>query len=156
MEGFRLEAEVHIVTGSLGAFSTIRRCLKLAEIDRYRLVMSTLAAAEATVTPSERELGVVVVDLGHALTGVACFAGGDEYSTLKVGRRHLTNDLAVLFRRNAVRPGGAAPARTRPRPARARRRPRRSTSCRSARAGPQRPAAATSAASGRGRRDGGR
>lgn len=99
MEGFRLEAEVHIVTGSLGAFNTVRRCLKLAEIDRHRLVMSTLAAAEATVTPDERELGVVVVDLGHALTGIACFADGAvvHTDTLKVGGRHLTNDLAVLF-----------------------------------------------------------
>lgn len=99
MEGFRLEAEVHIVTGSLGAFNTVRRCLKLADIDRYRMVMSTLAAAEATVTPDERELGVVVVDLGHALTGVACFADGAivHTGTLKVGGKHLTNDLAVLF-----------------------------------------------------------
>ncbi len=99
MEGFRLHSSVHVVTGSQAAFNNLRRCVGMAEIAPARFVLSTLAAAEATLTPDERELGVVVMDMGHAVTGVACYREGAlvHSATVGLGGRHLTNDLAVMF-----------------------------------------------------------
>jgi len=99
MEGFRLEAEVHIVTAAASALANLRRCLALAETGPTSLVMSTLAAAEATLTADERQLGVFVVDLGASSTGLACFHENTPVHTavLPVGGRHMTNDLALVL-----------------------------------------------------------
>lgn len=99
MEGYRLEAAVHIVTAAHSALANLRRCLELAEVAPTGLTMSTLAAAEATLSDDERELGVVVIDLGASLTGLACYADGSLCHTavLPVGGRHMTNDLGVVF-----------------------------------------------------------
>ncbi len=99
MEGSRLEANVHVVGANAAAISAIRRCLDLAQVGPARLVLSTLAAAESTLDRDERELGVVVVDLGHAVTGVACYSAGSLIHTavLPIGGRHMTNDLAIFL-----------------------------------------------------------
>ena len=99
MEGCQLSTEVHIVTAGTAPLAAVRRCLAMAETGPARLVMSTLAAAEATLTADERRLGVFVVDLGHACTGLACFHDGTALHTavLQVGGRHMTNDLAVVL-----------------------------------------------------------
>lgn len=99
MEGHRLEAEVHIVTASSSALANVRRCLQLAEVKPMGMVFSTLAAAEAALTRDERELGVFLVDLGAAATGMACYRGGSlvDSAVIPVGGRHMTNDLAVLL-----------------------------------------------------------
>jgi cell division protein FtsA len=71
----------------------------LAEVGPVTLALSTLAAAEAVLTPDERELGVVVVDLGAATTGLACYVDGAlaHSAVLPLGGRHMTNDLAVVL-----------------------------------------------------------
>jgi len=99
MEGYRLEADVHIVSASSAALNTVRRCLDMADVGQNRLVVSTLAAAEAALTRDERELGVMVVDCGHSLTGIACFRGGALVytGTLPVGGRNMTSDLATVL-----------------------------------------------------------
>jgi cell division protein FtsA len=99
MEAFQLESSVHVVTASQSALNNLRRCLDLAEVAPARLALSTLAAAEASLTEDERQLGVVVADFGHAVTGVACYQEGAlvHSATIGLGGRHLTNDLAVVF-----------------------------------------------------------
>jgi cell division protein FtsA len=99
MEGYRLEADVHIVTAGTAPLSAIRRALAMAETGPVTLVMSTLAAAETTLTEDERRLGVFVVDLGAATTGVACYTDGalTHTAVLPLGGRHMTNDLAVVL-----------------------------------------------------------
>ncbi|MCB0215605.1 MAG: cell division protein FtsA [Chloroflexi bacterium] len=99
MEGHRLDADVHIVTASSAALANLRRCLKMAELLPEALVFSTLAGAEATLTPDERQLGAFVLDLGASETGLACYRDNATLhcATLPIGGRHLTNDLAVLL-----------------------------------------------------------
>lgn len=99
MEGYRLEAEVHIVTGATAALSNVRRCLQLAEVAPDSLVFTPLAAAEAALTRDERELGVLLVDLGAALTGLAAYKDGAlvHSAVVPVGGRHMTNDLGVIL-----------------------------------------------------------
>jgi cell division protein FtsA len=71
----------------------------MAEVTPSRFTMSTLAAAEAVLTQDERELGVGVIDLGAASTGLACYVAGQLAQTvvLPVGGQHLTQDLAKVF-----------------------------------------------------------
>jgi cell division protein FtsA len=99
MEGFQLAAEVHMVTAGVGPLAAIRRCLQLAEAGPTDLVFATLAAAEATLTADERQLGVFVVDLGAATTGLACYQDGAvaHSAVLPLGGRHMTHDLAVVL-----------------------------------------------------------
>ncbi len=99
MEGYRLGALVHIVTSSGATLANLRRCLELAEVPRGSFVMSTLAAALATLTPDERELGSFVVDLGASCTGLACYREGAliHSAVLRVASSQLTNDLAVVL-----------------------------------------------------------
>ncbi len=99
MEGYRLAADVHLVTGEATSLSNLRRCLALAEVTPSRFTVSTLAASEAVLTPDEKELGVAVADLGASATGLACYVGGALVHTvvLPVGGQHLTQDLAKLF-----------------------------------------------------------
>lgn len=99
MEGYRLEVEVLIVTAAGAALGNLRRCLQLAEVQPRSLVLSTLAAAEASLTADERELGAMVVDLGASSTGLACFREGAilHAAVLPAGARHMTNDLAVVL-----------------------------------------------------------
>ena len=99
MAGYQLAAEVHIVTASSAALANLRRCLELAEVGPSELVMSTLAAGEATVTADERELGAFVVDVGTQSTGLACYHESTviHSAELPIGGRHMTNDLAVML-----------------------------------------------------------
>jgi cell division protein FtsA len=99
MEGYRLEAGVHLVSASASNLGNLRRCLELAEVAPQRLTMATLAAGEAVLTADERELGVFLVDLGASCTGVACYRDGTliHSSVIPIGGRHMTNDLAVVF-----------------------------------------------------------
>ncbi len=99
MAGCRLGATVLIVTGATAALSNIRKCLELAEVTPIALVMSTLAAAEASLSTDERELGAFVVDLGVSCTGIACFVDGAAVhcSVLEIGGKHMTSDLAIVL-----------------------------------------------------------
>ncbi|WP_299285682.1 cell division protein FtsA [Thermoflexus sp.] len=96
MYGFRLEAEVHIVTAEVGPLANLRRCIESAQIEVEEFVLSPLASAEAVITEGEREMGVALVDIGAGTTDLAIFVEGSvAYTTvIPVGGQHITNDLA--------------------------------------------------------------
>jgi cell division protein FtsA len=64
------------------------------------MVISSLAAAEATLTDTEKELGVLVADIGGGTTDIAIFVDGAVYHTavLPVGGINVTNDVAIGLR----------------------------------------------------------
>ncbi|MFN3929230.1 MAG: cell division protein FtsA, partial [Thermoflexus sp.] len=96
MYGFRLEAEVHIVTAQVGPLTNLRRCIEAAQIAVEEFVLSPLASAEAVITEGEREMGVALVDIGAGTTDLAVFVEGSVAHTavIPVGGQHITNDLA--------------------------------------------------------------
>jgi len=100
MSGIRLEAEAHIITGSSTAMRNISKCISEIGVEIDSLVFSGLASAEAVLTPTEKELGVVLVDLGGGSTAMAVFVEGAlSYSVvLPVGAKNITNDLAIGLR----------------------------------------------------------
>jgi cell division protein FtsA len=100
MAGVRLEAKVHIITGAVSAAQNIVRCADRGGLQVDELVLQQLAAAEAVLSPDERELGVTLVDIGGGTTDIAVFIDGAIYHTavISVGGEQLTNDIAVGLR----------------------------------------------------------
>ncbi len=100
MSGVRLEAEVHIVTAAVTSAQNIIKCVNRAEIEVSDIVLEQLASAEATLLPDEKELGVVLLDIGGGTTGMAIFLRGSIWhsSVISLGGEHITNDIAIGLR----------------------------------------------------------
>jgi cell division protein FtsA len=100
MLGTRLEVTVHLVTGSIVRSRTLLACVNRAGIEVVEMVFEPLAAAAAVLSPDERELGALLIDVGAGTTEAALFYDGEvQYSTvLPIGAGHFTNDLAMVLR----------------------------------------------------------
>ncbi len=100
MMGFRLEVEVHLVTGATASIQNLRQCIRSVNIEINELVAQPLASSEAVLTPEEKETGVVLMDSGGGTTDVAIFVEGGIWHTsvLPVGGANLTNDIAFGLR----------------------------------------------------------
>lgn len=100
MTGVRLEVETHIVTGSTTAIKNITKCVGEVGCDVGGMVFSGLASAVAVLSDTEKELGVVLIDIGGGTTDVAVFVEGalSYSSVLPVGAKNVTNDLAIGLR----------------------------------------------------------
>jgi cell division protein FtsA len=98
--GVRLEGSVHLVTVANGALEGIRRCCERAGLRVSHIQFAALAAAEAVLTPEEKEMGVVLADVGGGTTGIVIFNRGAVVHTavLPVGGHNMTNDLAMGMR----------------------------------------------------------
>ena len=100
MLGSRLEVQVHLVTGQAARSKTLLTCVNRAGIEVAEMVFEPLATAEATLTPDERDLGALLLDIGSGTTGYALFCEGEvqHSAVLPVGAGHFTNDLAMVLR----------------------------------------------------------
>ncbi|MBI2051273.1 cell division protein FtsA [Candidatus Roizmanbacteria bacterium] len=100
MSGVRLEVDTHIITASLTNLKNIDRCLADLGIENDGFIFSGLASAEAVLTETEKELGVVLVDIGGGKIDICLFAEGalSHSSSIPIGARHITNDIAVGLR----------------------------------------------------------
>ncbi len=100
MTGVRLEVEVHVVTGAITSVQNVVRSVNRAGLTVHDIVLEPLASAEAVLYPEERELGVVLIDIGGGTTDLAFFRDGAIWHTaiLPLGGDHVTNDIAVGLR----------------------------------------------------------
>ncbi len=100
MFGVRLEAKVHIITGAVTSIQNIIKSCSRAGLRVNDLVLQPLASSNAVLTQEERDLGVVVVDIGGGTTDTALFLEGSLWHTevLPIGGNHLTNDIAIGLR----------------------------------------------------------
>lgn len=100
MTGIRLETETHIITGSATSIRNLVKCVSEVGIDVLELVFTGIASNFAVLTDTERELGVVLVDIGGETTDVVIFVDGAlAYSSVvPIGARHITSDMAVGLR----------------------------------------------------------
>ncbi len=97
MVGCRLEVNLHIATCSASAQQSIVTCANKAGLEVTETVFEAVAAAEATVSADERELGVCLIDIGASTTELIVFFEGSvaHTSVIPIGGDHFTNDLAV-------------------------------------------------------------
>nr|MBF0222508.1 cell division protein FtsA [Desulfobulbaceae bacterium] len=100
MTGVRLEANVHIVTGSATAIHNIVKCCNRAGLEVASVVLEPLASATAVLTNEEMELGVGLLDIGGGTSDLAIFSEGAIKHTyvLGLGGQNLTNDLSIGLR----------------------------------------------------------
>ncbi len=100
MSGVRLEAEVHIITGAVTSAKNICRSIQRADLKVLDLVLQPLASSHAVLAPDERDLGVVLLDLGGGTTDVAVFFEGCIRHTAVVpyGGANVTSDIAIGLR----------------------------------------------------------
>jgi len=99
MHGYRLEVEAHIVTASSTSLQNLEQCIERAGLFVDGWVLSSLAAAEMVLTDTEREMGVVVCDIGAGTTDLAIYIEGAVWHTavIPIGGQHLTNDIAQVL-----------------------------------------------------------
>lgn len=100
MTGVRLEAEVHIVTGSVTSVHNIVKCCNRAGLEVCDVALEPLASASAVLTGEEMELGVGLLDIGGGTSDLAIFGDGAIKHTfvLGLGGNNLTSDLSVGLR----------------------------------------------------------
>ena len=100
MNGVRLEARVHIVTGAISAVQNLVRCCNRCGLNVSDIVLEPLASSEAVLGPDEKEIGVALVDIGGGTTDIAIWHRGSIRHTtvIALGGEHLTNDIAAGLR----------------------------------------------------------
>lgn len=97
MSAVRLEVVTHIVTASATALQNLAKCIAQANIQIDGWVVNGLAAGEAVLSETEKDLGVVVADLGAGTTDLVVYHEGSPLHTavLPVGGNNVTNDIAI-------------------------------------------------------------
>src|SRR4051794_37425001 len=105
MLGHRLEVEANIVTGALTSVHNLLRCVERVGVGVDALVLQGLAAGESVLTEAEKELGVLLIDIGGGTTSAAVFVEGSisHALVLPVGGHHLTNDIAIGMKMDLAR-----------------------------------------------------
>ena len=100
MIGVRLEAEVHIITGSVTSAQNLVKCINRAGLKVEGIILASLAAAEAVLTREEKELGVLLIDLGGGTTDFIVYLDGAPYftSVLPIGGAQVTGDLSIMLK----------------------------------------------------------
>jgi len=97
MAGGRLEVDTHIITGGTTFITNVLKCVHRAGLEATGLVFEPLASSAATLLDEEKQVGVVLLDIGGGTTDIAVFSGGGAIytSTIPVGGNILTNDISL-------------------------------------------------------------
>ena len=100
MLGSRLGVSVHLITGAVTAVQNVVRSVNRAGLTVQDVVLQPLASGESVLTPDERDLGVILIDIGGGTTDVALFREGAVWHTavIPLGGDHISNDIAVGLR----------------------------------------------------------
>ncbi len=97
MTGTRLEVDVHIVTGAITAVHNLVRCVETLGIGINQIVLEPIASSLAVLSSAEKELGVILMDIGGGTTDISVFRGGDIWfsKVIPIAGEHITNDITV-------------------------------------------------------------
>ena len=96
MHGYRMEVEAHIITAAASSVDNLRKCIGSSGVEVNQFVLNPLASAEVVLSETDREMGVVVCDIGGGTTDIAIIIEGDVWHTkvLPVSGYHITSDIA--------------------------------------------------------------
>jgi len=96
MFGQNMAADIHLVTGDIGALRNVATCIERSHLDITAFCHEAYAAGLASLVEDEVDLGCTVIDMGAGTTSFAVFQGGNIlYSdAIPIGGAHVTNDIA--------------------------------------------------------------
>jgi cell division protein FtsA len=97
MHGFRLDVETHVITAAVTSVQNLAKCIRGIGVDIEDLVLEPLASSEAVLTEDEKQVGVILADIGGGTTDIAVFKEGSIWHTaiLPVAGYQLTRDIAI-------------------------------------------------------------
>lgn len=99
MIGLRLEAEVHIITCSITSKQNLKKCINEAGFLINDMILQSLAASRAVLTPEEKDMGVVLIDLGGGTTDMLVYIEGTPYlnASIPAGSTLITSDISKVM-----------------------------------------------------------
>jgi cell division protein FtsA len=100
MYGSRLESRVHVVTAAKSALDNVAKAMRLADVGIGEMIFEPLASSYASVTPEERRIGAMLMDIGGGTTDVILFVDGGVVASgvIGLGGNNITNDIAYGLR----------------------------------------------------------
>jgi cell division protein FtsA len=100
MSGIRLEVNAILVVGSSPVVKNLSKCIYQAGVEVDDMVFSAIAAGKASLNKRQKELGVILVDMGGGTTSFAVYEEGDlvQIGVVPIGSGHITNDVAIGLR----------------------------------------------------------
>lgn len=100
MVGVKLEVDADIVVGKITSVQNIVKSAERANIRVDGLVAEAFATGEILLAPEEKEMGVILIDVGGGITDISVFKNRRLifYDSIPVGGDHITNDLSIGLR----------------------------------------------------------
>jgi len=97
MHGFRLDVETHVITAAAASVQNLVKCVRSTGIDIEDLVLEPLASSEAILSEDEKQVGVIMADIGGGTTDISIFREGSIWhsAVLPVAGYQLTRDIAI-------------------------------------------------------------
>ena len=97
MHGFRLDVEAHIITAAVTSVQNLIKCIRSLGIDIDDLILEPLASSEAVLSEDEKQVGIILADIGGGTTDIAIFREGSIWHTaiLPVAGYQITRDVAI-------------------------------------------------------------
>lgn len=100
MTGIRLEVDSHVISVSSPVIKNLTKCIFQAGLNIDDLVFSGLASSQLLLTRQQKDIGVMLADIGASTTTIAVFEEGDilHSTVIPIGSMHITNDIAIGLR----------------------------------------------------------
>jgi cell division protein FtsA len=100
LHGNLVEVEAHVVMGDSVTLKNTVKAIEAGKASVKSMVLHSLASAESTLTGDERELGVVLADIGGGTTDIVIYRQGQPWysAVIPVGGSQLTRDLSVALK----------------------------------------------------------
>lgn len=100
MSGVKLEVEADVIAGKITFVQNILKSMEKAALRVNGFIVEALAAAEIALTPEEKDMGVIMIDIGGSITNVSVIKNKRLmfFNAIPVGGDHITNDISIGLR----------------------------------------------------------
>ena len=98
--GYRLEVEAHIISAEESSIENQNQAVNQNGVQVLNYVLNPLASGEAVLSETERQMGVIICDIGAGTTDIAIYINGDVWysKVLPIGGDLITSDIAAGLR----------------------------------------------------------